>query len=144
MRRDIMRNTSRLIAVMIAIAALACTRAHRTTPLPGQYTRSSVRLIEGGQVLPTPTDGPFAASFPSSVQLDNAGGFEVQSDEGQLSGKYRMERDSIFFDQDTGSETRVAFAGRVLDDTLDVHWLPMTDGGATSGADVQLRFVRAK
>ena len=144
MRRDIMRNASRLIAAMTGIAALACTRTNRTTPLPGQYTRSSVRLIEGGQVLPTPTDGPFAASFPSTVQIDNANGFEVQSPEGQLSGKYRVERDSIFFDQDTGAETRLAFAGRVLDDTLAVHWVPMTGGGATSGADVQLRFVRAK
>jgi hypothetical protein len=139
-----LKNASRLIAVTAAIVALACTRAHRTTPLPGQYTRSSVRLIEGGQVLPTPTDGPFAASFPSSVQIDKTNGFEVESAEGQLTGKYRVERDSIFFDQDTGSETRLAFAGRVLDDTLDVHWVPASGAGTASGYDIQLRFVRVR
>ena len=139
-----MRNTSRLIAVVTAIAALACARTHRTTPLPGQYVRSSVQLIEGGRVLPTPTDGPFVATFPSNVQIDNAGGFEVQAGEGQLTGKYRMEHDSIFFDQGTVGEMRVAFAGRVLDDTLDLQWLPIGAGGAASASEVRLRFVRAK
>jgi len=138
------RNASRSILVTIAITALACSHPHRTTPLPGQYVRSSVRLIEGGQVLPTPTDGPFTAGFPSNLQLDNANGFEVQSGEGQLTGKYRMAGDSIFFDQDTGTDTRLAFAGRLLDDTIAVHWLPASGGGAASGYDVQLRFVRSK
>jgi hypothetical protein len=138
------RIASRLIAVFIGITALGCTREHRTTPLPGQYVRSRVRLIEGGQVLPTPADGPFTASFPSNVEIDDGNAYQVQSTEGELTGKYRMEHDSIFFDRDVGGVTRVAFAGRVLDDTLEVHWLPTSGGGGASGNDIQLRFVRAK
>lgn len=142
--REHLRTTTRCMAVIFGVTALACARQHRTTPLPGQYVRSSVRLIEGGQVLPTPADGPFTAGFPSNMQLDKANGFAVQSAEGELSGKYRMAGDSIFFDQDTGTETRLAFAGRLSDDTIDVHWLPASGGGAASNYDVQLRFVRAK
>ena len=142
--RTQIRNASRCILVTVAITALACSRQQRTTPLPGQYVRSSVRLIEGGQVLPTPADGPFTAGFPSNLQLDNANGFQVQSAEGELTGKYRMQHDSIFFDQDSGTETRLAFAGRVLNDTIAVHWLPASGGGSASGYDVQLRFVRSK
>jgi hypothetical protein len=137
------RIASRIATLIIGVATLACGRQHRTTPLAGQYVRSSVRLIEDGQLLPTPADGPFTAGFPSNMQLDKANGFEVQAGEGQLTGRYRMQRDSIFFDQDTGSETRLAFAGRVLDDTIDVHWIPAS-GRAASNYDVQLRFVRAK
>lgn len=142
--REHLGNARRCIVVIIGIATLACAHQHRTTPLPGQYVRSSVRLIEGGQVLPTPADGPFTAGFPSNLQLDKANGFAVQSAEGELSGKYRMAGDSIYFDQDTGAETRLAFAGRLSDDTIDVHWLPASGGGAATNYDVQLRFVRAK
>src|SRR5581483_5442817 len=107
--REHLRYVSRCIVVMIGIATFACAPQHRTTPLAGQYVRSSVRLIEGGQVLPTPADGPLAAGFPSNIQIDNANGFQVEAGDGLLTGKYRMQSDSIFFDQDTGTETRLAF-----------------------------------
>jgi hypothetical protein len=32
----------------------------------------------------------------------------------------------------------------VLDDTLDVHWVPASGAGTASGYDIQLRFVRAR
>ena len=98
--------------------------------------------MEGGQVLPVPTDGQFGAAFPSSVRLDNAKNFVVQSGDAQLNGHYRLERDSIFLDQETDAGARLAFAGRANGDTLDVHWIPAS--GERSNYDVELVFVRSR
>jgi hypothetical protein len=46
-------------------------------------------------VLPTPTDGLFTASFPSNVEIDDGNAYQVQSTEGQLTGKYRVEHDRV-------------------------------------------------
>ena len=135
------RRLTRCIVAGSAIVAFACAK-HATTPLPGEYTRSSARLMEGGQVLQVPTDGQFGATFPSSVRLDNAKGFVVQSGDAQLNGHYRLERDSIFLDQETDGGARLAFAGRATGDTLDVHWVPAS--GERSNYDVELVFVRSK
>ena len=134
---------SRCILGAMAVSALACARHTRSTPLPGEYTRASARLMEGGQVLPVPTDGQFGTSFPSSVRLDNTNGFVVESGDAQLNGHYRLERDSIFLEQDTDGGTKLAFAGRASGDTLDVHWIP-TSGQQSANYDVELIFVRSK
>src|SRR5690348_13476503 len=61
----------------------------------------------------------------------------------RLNGHYRLERDSIFLDQDTDGGTKLAFAGRASGDTIDVHWIPTT-GQRSNNGHVELVFVRAK
>ncbi|HKW10279.1 MAG TPA: hypothetical protein VJO33_07860 [Gemmatimonadaceae bacterium] len=139
------RLLARFFVAGIAVTTLACAGHARSTPVPGEYARSTIRLREDGQVLPVPNDGPFAADFPSAVRLDNANGFVVESSNAQLNGHYRLERDSIFLDQDTDSGARLAFAGRATGDTLDVHWISASGQRSNAaGADVELVFVRSK
>jgi len=95
-------------------------------------------------MLPVPTEGPLVDALPTSMKLDNTNGFAVESDETRLmSGKYRLERDSIFFDQYVAGQIRLAFVGRVLGDTIEMRWRPSSDDELLpSGVDVELRFVR--
>lgn len=137
------RRLARCILSGIVTIAIACATQGRSIPVPGEYTRSSVRLMEGGQVLPVPTDGQFGAAIPSTLNLDNANGFVAESKDAQLNGHYRLERDSIFLDQDTDKGARLAFAGRATGDTLDVHWTPAS-GVRSNEWDVELVFVRSK
>ena len=94
-------------------------------------------------MLPVPTEGPLADALPTSMKLDNNKGFAVESDETRLmSGKYRLERDSIIFDQYVAGTIRRAFAGRAFGDTIVVHWRsPSDDELVPPGVDVELRFV---
>jgi hypothetical protein len=135
---------TRFILGGIAVTALACAKHARSAPAAGEYARSSIRLMDGGQVLPVANDGPFAAGFPSTVRLDNAKGFVVESADAHLNGHYRLERDSIFLDQETDRGSRLAFAGRANGDTLDVHWISASgQRSKASGSDVELVFVRS-
>lgn len=129
--------------VLIVLAASGCARHTRTTPLPGEYRQRSVRLDDGHNIVNATAGSPIAATFPSLVRLDQENGFEVEIEGGQVEGKYRLERDSIFLEQDADAGTGLVLAGRVLDDTLDLHMLP-ANGVNPSGADVLLRFVRSK
>jgi hypothetical protein len=138
------RQLSRILNTLIAATAFSvgCSHGKTAAHLPGAYTRSSVRLSQGGQVIDAPNDGPMAAFLPSAVTLDNAHGYEVTSSEGTTNGQYRLERDSLFFDEQTSKGIRLAYAGRVLGDTLELHMIPAGMRRDPSNGDVQLRFVR--
>ena len=136
------RRLTRSILAGITLLSLACARHARSVSVQGEYTRSSVRLIQEGQVLAIPP-GQLGADLPSQVQLDNANGFVVASGDAQLTGHYRLERDSIFLDRDEDGGARLAFAGRATGDTLDVHWIP-SSGQRSNTGDVELVFVRSK
>lgn len=136
------RRPGRSILAAIALTSFACARHARNISVQGEYTRSSVRLTQEGQVLAIPA-GQMGGDLPSTVQLDNAHGFVVASGDAQLTGHYRLERDSIFLDQDVDGGARLAFAGRATGDTLDVHWIP-SSGQRSNAGDVELVFVRSK
>jgi hypothetical protein len=99
-------------------------------------------MSQGGQTLPSLPDAVLTG-FPSVVRFDNANGFEVEAGVGQMRGRYRFERDSIFLDQASDGKTRLAFEGRLFGDTLHLHWLPDYDVGPDSTeAEWQIFFVR--
>ena len=129
------------------LAAIGCTPREQKPPQAGDYPRSRVQLTHGRRTLPVPTEGPLADALPTSMKLDNNNGFAVESDETRLmSGKYRLERDSIIFDQYVAGEVRRAFAGRTFGDTIVVvHWRPPPSDDEEEvvplGVDVELRFV---
>ena len=117
-RREV-QHAAQCILAAVAIATIGCARHKQNAPLAGDYPRSRVRLMEGGHLLPVPTDGPLAEALPTSMKLDNANSFAVESGDAQVSGKYRLERDSIFFDRYARGEIWLAFAGRVFGDTIE-------------------------
>jgi hypothetical protein len=79
------------------------------------------------------------------MRFDNANRFQVDAGAFQMHGRYRLERDSIFLDQESGGTTRLAFAGRLFNDTLHLHWIPDYDvGPGSTEASWQLFFVRSQ
>jgi len=141
-----MRSAAHCILAAIALAAIGCARQkHTTTPAAGDYPRSSLRMIEGKHDLPVPTEGALAEAFPTSMKVDNSASFAVESGAGRMSGKYHIERDSIFFDQYKGGDNSPVFAGRAFDDTIVVRWLTAAgDEPVPASTAVQLTFVRTK
>ena len=142
--RRTLRTTAQSILAATVLASIGCAQREQSPLRAGDYPRSRVQLRQGRRILPVPTEGPLAEALPTSMKLDNNKGFAVESDETRLmSGKYRLERDSIIFDQYVAGEIRRAFAGRAYGDTIEVHWRPPSDDDEVvpSGVDVELRFV---
>ena len=141
--RSALRNVQRILVAAL-LAAIGCAGHEQRPPQAGDYPRSRVQLKQGRRMLPVPTEGPLADALPTSMKLDNNKGFAVETDERRLmSGKYRLERDSIIFDQYLAGKIARAFAGRAFGDTIEVHWRPPSDDEVVpSGVDVELRFVR--
>ena len=129
-----------------AVAAIGCARHEQaSTPQAGNYPRVSVRFIEGRRDLPVPTEGPLAEAFPTSMMLDNSSSFAVESGAGQMSGKYRLEGDSLFFEQYKHGTHWPVFAGRSFGDTIVVRWLTAAgDEPVPSSTAVQFAFVLRK
>src|SRR6185503_5439433 len=136
-------NAAQGVLAAALLAAIGCAPHEQSPPKAGDYPRSRVQLKQGRRRLPVPTEGPLADALPTSMKVDNNQGFALESDETRLmSGKYRLERDSIIFDQYVHGEIRRAFAGRAFGDTIEVHWRPPSDDEVVpSGVDVELRFV---
>lgn len=137
------RNVARSLLVAAGVAALGCTQNKRGPTVIGEFTRYGAQMSQGGMALPALPDAALT-NFPSVVRLDNANGFEVDAGAFQMHGRYRLERDSIFLDQESSDTTRLAFAGRLFNDTLHLHWIPDYDVGPDSNeAEWQLFFVRS-
>ena len=134
-----------LLSILVAAGVVAggCTQNKRG-PSVTEFTRYGAQMSQGGYVLP---ELPNAAltNFPSVVRLDNAKGFHVDAGAFEMDGRYRLERDSIFLDQESNGTTRLAFAGRLFNDTLHLHWIPDYDVGPDSHeAEWQIFFVRSR
>ena len=134
------RNVTHSILLAASLAALGCRQAKRGATVTAEFTRYGAEMSQGGVTLP-PLPNEALADFPSVVKLDKAHGFQVEGTF-QMSGRYRLERDSIFLDQKSGDSTRLAFAGRLFGDTLHLHWIP--DYAADEhDASWELFFVRS-
>jgi hypothetical protein len=137
------RNLTRSLLVAAGLAALACTQNKRGPKVIGEFHRYGTQMSQGGMVLPELPDAQLT-NFPSAVKFDNANGFQVDGGAFEIRGHYRLERDSIFLDQESNGATRLAFAGRLFNDTLHLHWIPDYDVGSDSHeAEWQLFFVRS-
>ena len=139
-----LRNATQSILAAALLASIGCAHHEQSLPKAGDYPRSRVQLRQGRRTLPVPREGPLADALPTSMILDNSQGFAVETDERRvMSGKYRLERDSIIFDQYVKGEIRRVFAGRSFGDTIVVvHWRPPSDDEVVpAGVDVELRFV---
>jgi hypothetical protein len=136
-------SVARCLLFALGVVALGCAQTKPGSHVT-EYTRYGAQMSQNGYVLPTPPEGSLTG-FPSVVRFDNANGFEVESGVGPMRGRYRVERDSIFLDEETDGKTRLAFAGRLFGDTLHLHWLPDYDVGPDSNeAEWQIFFVRSK
>lgn len=139
-----MRRTIRFIGAAVAVTGCA-PHTQASAPQAGNYPRASVRLIEGKHDLPVPTEGPLADAFPTMLRLDNAHSFAAESEAGQLSGKYRVEGDSLVFEQYKGGTHWPVYTGRLFGDTIVVRWLTAAgDEPVPTTTAVQLAFVLAK
>lgn len=128
------------------VAASGCARHPQpSSPQAGYYPRVSVRFIEGKHDLPVPTEGALADAFPASLMVDNSQSFAVESEAGRFSGKYRVEGDSLIFDQYKGGTHWPVYAGRLVGDTIVVRWLTAAgDEPVPSSTAVQFAFVLVK
>ena len=129
-----------------AVAVIGCLpHEQASTPQAGTYPRVSVRFIEGRHDLPVPTEGPLADAFPTSMMLDNSSSFAVESGAGRISGKYRLEGDSLLFEQYRHGTHWPIFAGRQFGDTIVVRWLTAAgDEPVPSSTAVQFALVLRK
>lgn len=137
-------NVAQCLLVTATVAAVGCVQ-HKSGPqITGEYRRYGAQMSQGGYVLPTLPEEALT-NFPATVRFDKAHGFETDGGIVLFRGRYRMERDSIFLDEESKDTTRLAFAGRLFGDTLHLHWLPDYDVGPDSTeAEWQLFFVRSK
>ena len=137
-------NVSRFLIVSLGVALLGCAGGKRGARVTGEYKRYSAQMSQGGMALPQLPESVLSG-MPSVVRFDDAKGYEVEAGAFRLTGKYRFERDSIFLDEENQGKTRLAFAGRLIGDTLPQHWLPDFDVGPDSTeADWELAFARTK
>ena len=136
-----MRKAVRFVGVA-AVASIGCTHTPASEPQAGNYPRASVRFIEGKHDLPVPTEGALADAFPTMLRLDNARSFAAESEAGRISGKYRVEGDSLVFEQYKGGTHWPVYAGRLHGDTIVVRWLNAAgDEPVPSTTAVRLAFV---
>ena len=137
------RNVARSIVLAAGLAAIGCMQPKSGPTVTGEFTRYRAQMSQGGQALPELPDAELT-NCPSVVLFD-ANGYKVDAGAFQMHGRYRLERDSIFLDQESNGTTRLAFAGRLFNDTLHLHWIPDYDVGPDSTeADWQLSFVRSR
>lgn len=129
-----------------AVAATGCARhTQPSDPQAGNYPRASVRFIEGKHDLPVPTEGTLADAFPTLLRLDNSRSFAAESEAGRISGKYRVEGDSLIFDQYKGGTHWSVYTGRLFGDTIVVRWLTAAgDEPVPTSTAVQFAFVLSK
>lgn len=140
-----MHRAVRFVVAAAAVATACAPHTQASSPQAGNYPRVSVRLIEGSHDLPVPTEGALADAFPTSLTLDNSQSFAVESGAGQISGKYRVEGDSLVFDQYKGGTHWPVYTGRLFGDTIVIRWLTAAgDEPVPSSTAVQLAFVRTK
>ena len=122
--------------------ALGCKESKRRSTASREFTRYAAEMSQGGMTLP-PLPDEQLTDFPRVVKLDNDHGFQVDGGMIQMSGRYRLAGDSIFLDEMKGDSTRLAFAGRLFGDTLQLHWIP--DYGADEhDASWELFFARSR
>lgn len=110
----------------------------------GRYQRTSyVVLDRAGKKLRGIDD--ISAMLPRAVRLLPHREYEIDAGPTRIRGAYRLEGDSIFF-EDGGTATRtVSVFGTSSGDTLSLRMpaLLLVLGGEP-GMDLQLNFVRAK
>ena len=137
------RSMTRSIFLAASLAAIGCAQNKRGPMVTGEFTRYGAQMSQGGVALPQ-LPNAMLTNFPSVVRFDNANGFQVDAGVFKMQGRYRLERDSIFLDQENSGTTRLAFAGRLVNDTLRLNWIPDYDVGQDSTeANWELFFVRS-
>ena len=138
--------TRALRYIAAAVAATGCARhSQANDPQAGNYPRASVRFIEGRHDLPVPTEGLLADKFPTLLRLDNSHSFAAESDADRISGKYRLEGDSLIFDQYKGGTHWPVYTGHLFGDTIVVRWLTAAgDEPVPPSTAVQFAFVLKK
>ena len=130
--------------VTAVLAALACSPSKSSSTATKEYRRYRALMSQGGQTLPELPDAALT-SMPSVVRLADGNSFEVEGGPLAMLGKYRLERDSIFLDQDSDGKKRLAFAGQLVSDTLHLRMIPDYDVGDNSTeATWVLSFARSR
>jgi hypothetical protein len=130
-------SLTRCLLVTAVLAAVGCSARG---PAVGSYERRTIHLSAGGQEVNLPNDYGLSDAFPARLRIVDAHSYEAMTGESQGRGSYRLERDSIFFE----NEGRVVMAGRVIDNAIFVHVLgnpAAMSGGANT--DVLIQFSKS-
>lgn len=128
---------SRCLLATAAFVAIGCSGRG---PSPGLYERRTIHLSAAGQEVNLPTDYGLNDAFPSRVRIVDSHTYEVTTGDTVGRGQYRVEHDSVFF-EDAG---RVVMAGTVTGNAILVHLLG--NAAAMSGGvqtDVLIQFAKS-
>ena len=124
-------SAARSIVLTASVAALGCSSSKSDATATKEFTRYRALMSQGGYTLPElPAEA--LTTMPAVVRLTGGNGFEVEGGPLAMRGKYRLERDSIFLDQDSDGKKRLAFAGRLVNDTLHLRLIPDYEVGDSS------------
>ena len=135
---------ARSFLVIASVAALGCSQSKSDSTATREFTRYRALMSQGGYTLPELPDEALA-TMPLVVRLIDGSGFEVVGGPLAMRGKYRLERDSIFLDQDSDGKKRLAFAGQLVSDTLHLRLIPDYDvGDGSTEATWTLSFARSR
>lgn len=117
--------------LLLSVVVLsACARG----PREGLYRRADPIRTADGDTIP----------ILQMIRMERGGVFEADMVVARIRGTYRLERDSIFFDEPRpGGGAAVAMAGRFVADTLAVRivGVELLTDGAVRGTP--LRFIRS-
>jgi hypothetical protein len=132
------------LSFIVTASLAACSSSKSDAAATREFTRYRALMSQGGMTLPELPEAALT-TMPSLVRLTGSNGFEVEGGPLAMSGKYRLERDSIFLDHDDGGKKRLAFAGQLLNDTLHLRMIPDYDvGNGSTEATWTLSFARSR
>jgi hypothetical protein len=137
-------STGLAFIVAASLTTPGCSSSETDGAAAGEFRRYRALMSQGGMTLPELPEAALA-SFPSIIRLKAGNSFEVEGGPLAMRGKYRVERDSIFLDQDSDGKKRLAFAGQLLGDTLHLRMIPDYDvGDGSTEATWHLSFARSR
>jgi hypothetical protein len=122
--------TTKALAVVLSIVALGCN----TGPREGTYD----------QVF-SPGSAVARSGYTSTLVIEPGNRFRYQMPMMSVSGEYRRNGDSLYFETGTSDVRMVALRGRVVRDTLVLEQPQMGMLGGIVGPDIAVqRFVRRR
>lgn len=131
--------TIRSVFTLVGALVIACRKAEIAE---GNYQRTAFVVTDdhGKRINADEELGP---ALPPGIRILPGSVYEVDARVSRIRGKYRLERDSIFFDDQTNAGTVVSMFGVAQNDTIQIRMPSLLMVlGAPPTFDLRIEFVR--
>lgn len=129
----------------VGLGLMACNLRDRTEPTEGLYRRTGASIVYENKVHPISRGDDVDVALPPSIRIEKGNVYELDARLVRIRGTYRVERDSIFFEEGEAGLRKVALLGRVIGDTLLLRLLGAGVAlDAPPDAELLSRFVLAR